>query len=162
MLYILRHGQAEAKADSPDKTDEGRRITMEGSDQIRSVCELARKLNANPNVFLSSPLVRAKQSAEIARKVFGSESELRIENCLEPESEPTDVYSSLSELKRSDSVLLVTHIPIMGKLIFDIIGCHPNMILENGALAAIESKALPTQDTGTLVWLLPKTVSSAQ
>jgi phosphohistidine phosphatase len=158
IIYLLRHGQAEPKADSPDKTDVSRRITQEGARQVRKVSELAKKLGARPDIFVSSPFIRAKQSAEIAREVLNPSAELRIDNSLEPESEPPRVYEYLSSLEKDfGSPLLVTHIPLLGKLVSDLLGCSLNIVTESSSLLRIDSKThLISPSSGTLVWLLPQ------
>jgi phosphohistidine phosphatase len=160
ILYIFRHGEAEATAESPEKTDESRRLTSEGREQVKKVCEEARKLGANPTVIMSSPLVRAKQTAEIAKEIMNPKADLKIDNCLEPESEPEEVYKALSRLTRKDEFVLVTHVPILGHLISDLVvwkelGDH--IEFHNGAMMKIESrKTFPKSGSGTMVWLLPQ------
>ncbi len=156
IVYIFRHGEAETKVESPTKTDEGRRITAEGEEQVKRVCLIAKQLNTEPRAILCSPLIRAKQTAEIAKELLNPKAELKIEASLEPDREPEDVYAALSKLRRSDSVILVTHVPILGKLIFDLLGGHISLEMNNGALAKIESKSLPKSGSGTLIWLLPQ------
>ena len=154
ILYIFRHGEAETKAESPTKTDEGRRMTTEGKEQIRKVCALAKQIKMEPNVLLSSPLTRAKETAEIAKTILNPKAELKITESLSPEGEPEEVYSALSEFKRADSVVLVTHIPILGKLIFSLLGGHINLEMNNGAVMRIDSKSLPKAGSGVLIWLI--------
>lgn len=156
IIYIFRHGEAETKAESPTKTDEGRRITAEGAEQVRRVCIIAKQLKIKPDAILSSPLVRAKQTAEIAKELLNLKAELKVEASLEPDREPEEVYAALSKFRRSESVMLVTHVPILGRLIFDLLGGHINLEMNNGALAKIESKSLPKSGSGTLIWLLPQ------
>ena len=156
IVYIFRHGEAETKAESPTKTDEGRRITADGAEQVRRVCRIAKQLNAEPNAILTSPLIRAKQTGEIAKELLNPKAELKVEASLEPDREPEEVYAALSKFKRSDNVMLVTHIPILGRLIFDLLGGHISLEMNNGALVKIESKSLPKSGSGTLMWLLPQ------
>lgn len=160
-LYIMRHGEAESTSESPEKTDASRRLTKEGSEQVRKVSEFARKLGAKPDLFISSPLVRAKQSIEIAKKVLNPKGELRIENYLEPEADFEEVYATLSKLKRVESVMLVTHLPLLGLLIRDLLDWHverKNLDMDPGSLMRIDSKKTkPKSKSGDLVWLLPQT-----
>ncbi len=61
----------------------------------------------------------------------------------------------MAEFKRTDSIVLVTHIPILGKLIFSLLGGHINLEMNNGAVMRIDNKTLPKAGSGVLVWLLP-------
>jgi phosphohistidine phosphatase len=159
-IYIMRHGEAETKAESPEKTDASRRITSVGANQVRWVSEFAKKLGTKPDIFISSPLVRAKQSCEIARQVLNPTADLRVENFLEPEAQVSDVYTGLANLKRVDSVMLVTHLPLLGLLIRDLLDWHverKNLDMDPSSLIRIDSrKTKPKSKSGDLVWLIPQ------
>jgi phosphohistidine phosphatase len=159
-LYVMRHGEAERTSESPEKNDASRRITKEGSEVVRKVAEFAKSLGAKPDLFVSSPLVRAKQSTEIAKAILNPKGEVRIDNCLEPEGDVSDVYAMLSKLKGVESVMLVTHLPLLGLLIRDLLDWHverKNLDMEPGSLMRIDSKKTrPKSKSGDLVWLLPQ------
>ncbi len=59
-LYFLRHG----KADWPDWTgpDEERPLTPEGKKEVHAVAQLIVRLKIAPDLILTSPLVRARQT----------------------------------------------------------------------------------------------------
>lgn len=160
IVYVFRHGEAEMKAQSPEKTDESRRLTNEGKSQLRSVCEEAKKLGAKPTVIISSPLARARQTAEIAREILGPKSEYKVDSCLEPEAKPEDIYSVLRKLNKKDEVVLVTHLPILGHFIADFVSWKDvwsNLEMLSGSIMKIDSqKTLPRSGSGTLFWLLPQ------
>ena len=155
----MRHGEAESRAQSPDKTDENRRLTDQGSKNIRNVSEFAKKLGTEPNLFISSPLTRAKQSAEIAKEILNTGAELRTENCLEPEGETTDVYETLAKLNDIESVMLVSHLPLVELLVRDLLGWQnerKNLVLSPSALIRMDSKTKPGSASGDLIWMLPQ------
>ncbi len=160
IVYVFRHGDAETKAESLDKTDESRRLTLKGRDQAKNVCEQAKKLGAIPSVILSSPLERAKQTAEIVREIFNTKSELRIDSCLEPDAKPEEIYHMLKKLSKKDEVILVTHLPILGHFISDFVNWKDvwtNLEMNNGAMMKISSqKTMPRKGSGTVFWLLPQ------
>ena len=63
-LYLIRHGIAEEK--QPDiKKDEERSLTKEGREKTEKVAQKIKKLGLQFEVILTSPLVRARQTAEI-------------------------------------------------------------------------------------------------
>lgn len=130
-------------------------MTAEGKEQIRKVCMLAKQFKTEPSVILSSPLVRARETAETAKTILNPKAELKITESLRPDGEPEEVYRALSEFKRTESVVLVTHIPILGKLIFNLLGSRINLEMNNGAVMRIDSKSLPKAGSGVLIWLLP-------
>lgn len=67
-LLILRHGIAEE--DSPDGNDGSRRLTEQGEAQMRQVAAGLKRCARRPDVILTSPLVRAVQTAEYCAKAF--------------------------------------------------------------------------------------------
>ncbi|MGI0078844.1 MAG: phosphohistidine phosphatase SixA [Nitrososphaerales archaeon] len=161
IVYAMRHGEAETKAESPKKSDQSRRLTSEGRKQVKNVCEVAKTLGARPNVIISSPFVRAKQTAEIASGILNTDADLKSDNCLEPGSSVDEIYMALSKLKKNDEVVLVTHLPILGHFIADFVswkGVPANLEMENGAMMKIVCKGtLPKSGSGEMIWLLPKT-----
>ncbi len=156
-LYIFRHGHAENKDQSPAKTDEARRLTKEGKEQVRWACTKAKELGAKPTVILTSPLFRARETAKIADQIFRPTGGVREDPCLVPEAQVEEVYRSLGKLKSTDSVVLVTHLPILGHLFEDLLDWNvwDQLDFDNGAMARIRSKTRPKAKSGTLVWLLP-------
>ncbi len=148
IIYAMRHGEALRGA----PYDSGRTLTRKGREQVSEVCEIAKLLGAQPDIFISSPLERAKESAAIAKSILNPQGELLIDNCLEPESEPGEIYHALSD-RQVSSALLVSHMPILGIFFADILGCSKIQI-EPATLARIDSENPPKRDSGTLVWLL--------
>jgi phosphohistidine phosphatase len=62
-LYIMRHGPAEDFA--PSGRDADRALTPSGRDRVRDVARALVEAGEAPNLILTSPLVRARQTAEI-------------------------------------------------------------------------------------------------
>ena len=67
-LYFLRHG----KADWPDwdKPDDERPLTKDGRREMERIAKFLRDLKVEPAIVLSSPLPRAKQTAEYAAEAL--------------------------------------------------------------------------------------------
>jgi phosphohistidine phosphatase len=157
IVYIFRHGHAENKGDSPDKTDEGRRLVKEGEEQVRWTCAQAKKFGVVPTVIMSSPRVRGKQTAEMTKQLMNPKATMLTDGCLEPEGKAAPVYKVLSKFKKEDQVILVTHLPNLGHLFVDMLSWEAswkNLDFENGAMARIDFKGLPKPKAGNLVWLI--------
>nr|WP_314481372.1 phosphohistidine phosphatase SixA [uncultured Pseudomonas sp.] len=109
-LWVLRHGEAEPRANS----DAERRLTAHGREQVlRSAAHLAGKpLQA----IIASPYVRAQQTAGLVREALGFEDSVRTVPWLTPDS---DVQRVIGEIERLglDQVLLVSHQPLVGHLV---------------------------------------------
>lgn len=125
----MRHGAA---------SEEGR-LTPAGAASAEKVLKKARELGIKVETILSSPLERAKETAEIASRVFGQK--YAVMNSLEPESSPDLV---IEELK--DSVLLVSHRPLVSLLVKDLTG---------KSLETFEPATFVTVEDGRLVMFIP-------
>src|SRR5688500_3940233 len=104
-LYILRHGIAADKADPRYPNDADRPLTAEGQKKTLSVARRMKSLGLGFDLVLSSPLARARQTAEITASVLGCKNRLKFSRNLAPEGS----YASLvRQLKgRRKRVLLV-------------------------------------------------------
>src|SRR5262249_48637670 len=68
-LYLMRHGPAGERATWTDD-DQLRPLTEKGDRRMRSAAEGLKLLNPVVDTLLSSPLVRARQTAEIVGAAF--------------------------------------------------------------------------------------------
>ena len=85
-IYVLRHGIGEeASARTPDFK---RELTEEGRKKLAAVLRLVRRAGVPPELVLSSPLVRAVQTAEMAREVLEVDAAVHETRTLVPEGSP--------------------------------------------------------------------------
>jgi phosphohistidine phosphatase len=156
LVYIVRHGESEAPAKGKGHATEERHLTPDGRLWAKRVVSVAEKeLGFRPDRILSSPLARAKETAEIARETLDLKSEIQIEECLLGERPVKDVYATLRKLKSAESVALVSHLPLIDHLVADLLGAESNIRLHTGAIAGIQCKGNPGHGKGSLRWLLP-------
>ena len=66
-LVFLRHGAAADREDWKGD-DADRPLTADGADRTKDVVRGLKALKVKPDVILSSPLLRARETAEIAKK----------------------------------------------------------------------------------------------
>ncbi len=155
LVYIFRHGEAEAPKKGKAGASEEGHLTPDGKHWVAHVVSLAEKeLGFNPELILSSPLARAKETAEIAHRTLGIKSDVAIVDCLLGDAEVKAVYAVLRN-RGPESVALVTHLPLIDHLIADLLGGESNIGLHSGSIAAIQCKANPGHAKGSLRWLLP-------
>jgi phosphohistidine phosphatase len=139
MLWLLRH--AEAADGTPD---DARRLTERGVRQAEAAGRALARLGVRIDACLSSPKLRAMQTAQLACEPLGAE--VTAEPALA--GEPFDVDELTSGL---GDVLLVGHDPAFSMLLHDLTGAQARM--RKGGLAGISK--------GELVTLLgPKEVSA--
>ncbi len=156
LVYIVRHGEAEAPTKGKTHASEERHLTPDGRLWAKRVVSVAQKeLGFRPAVILSSPLARARETAEIARQTLDLKSEIQIEECLLGEPPVKAVYATLRKWKSGESVALVSHLPLINHLVADLLGADSNIGLHPGAIAGIQCKGNPGHAKGSLRWLLP-------
>jgi phosphohistidine phosphatase len=109
-LVIVRHAEA-----APGEPDELRSLTVEGRDQARALGELFRAVGIRPDVVLTSPLLRARETA--AGLQLG---EPEVDERLAPGASPEDVRDAA--WGRGDTVVVVGHQPDCGDAVLALAG----------------------------------------
>ena len=114
-LYLIRHGIAEER--SPDLEDEKRELTAKGREKTQKVAKRLYDLGLRFELILTSPLTRAKQTAEILQ-TCGLSDRIEESSHLSPEGD-FRLWLSWLEQKQmltSDTQLaLVGHEPDLGQ-----------------------------------------------
>jgi phosphohistidine phosphatase len=156
-LYLMRHGIA-VTADQPGtQSDSERPLTPKGIKRMRRAARGLRRLGISFDAILTSPLVRARQTAEIVADTLGLEAQLEEISELAPDSSVDHLVSGLTRFQDREHVLLVGHQPLLGHIFsFLISGKNVNLAVEfkKGGLCRIEIDVLPLGTPGTLHWLL--------
>ncbi len=83
-LYLLRHAIAEEPSSARYSDDSLRPLTQEGIEKMRQAATGAKKLEIEIDLILSSPFVRAKQTAEIFAESFAATKKINLTPHLEP------------------------------------------------------------------------------
>jgi phosphohistidine phosphatase len=150
-LYFLRHGQADRSAWTGMDFD--RPLTEEGKERMAQEADTIHQLDLSPDAILTSPLVRALQTAEIVAERLNALDLLVIDERLEPGFGPSDLAEILEELPQADELLLVGHEPDFSETISYLIG-GGTIVCKKGSLARVDLiDAGPL--AGELVWLIP-------
>jgi phosphohistidine phosphatase len=157
-IYILRHGIAEEGA--PGHPDSERRLTPEGKEKLRTILACARKAGVKPAVVLSSPYVRAKETAEIARQELKLSGTIHETNALTPMEHPEKVWTEVRAHQDAAQLLVVGHEPLLSGLIAYLIGGGA-IDLKKGALARVDVASLGPHPHGALIWLLTAKLAGA-
>jgi phosphohistidine phosphatase len=156
-LYLLRHGIAVDPSVPDFAKDAERPLTPKGKRRLRQIAEAMGALKIAFDVILSSPYVRAKQTAEIVAKTLKRREQLKFSDELTPGGNPKLLLQQLNELRpRPKSILLVGHEPYLNKLIALLTAGNTNMEidLKKGSLCKLEADSLRYARCATLVCLL--------
>jgi phosphohistidine phosphatase len=155
-LYFFRHGQAgQSKHDDP--SDDLRELTPEGIERTKVAAKAVSALGVKPTHIYSSPLTRARQTADIVAKALKVTVEVR------PEVEPGFSIHAVAELieglNDQDEIMFFGHEPDFSATITQLIG-GGEVVMKKGGLARVDLfSRKPLR--GALVWLIAPRVFEA-
>jgi phosphohistidine phosphatase len=115
-LYILRHGDAENGS-----VDSQRQLSDKGRQQVISQAKQHSQRLATIESVITSPLVRASQTAELVMSQAVIHCTPQIADCLLPNAQVAAV-EQLLEKNNSQRILLVGHLPLLNQLIYYFVG----------------------------------------
>ena len=115
-LYLCRHAQA-----APGEPDESRVLTPRGLEQARELGARLAALPEPPRLVVTSPLVRARQTAEELARATGAT--LRVEEALAPGATADTLGGALAS--DTGPVAIVGHQPDCSEIAYALIGRDP-------------------------------------
>lgn len=157
-LYLMRHGIAAARDDASVKHDGERPLTAKGVKLMRKGAKGMLRLAIPFDSVLTSPLPRARQTAEIVARILGIEDRFEEISALAPESTVEHLVLGLTRYQGRQHLLLVGHEPLLSSFAVYLLGGQRaiNLSLEfkKGCLCRIETETLSTGVPAKLHWLL--------
>jgi phosphohistidine phosphatase len=128
MIWLLRHAEAE-----DGEPDEARRLTPKGEKQARIAGDALKSLGVRLDVCISSPRVRAEQTARLACEPLGVEVTID-ERLSGGHFDPEELAAGFAD------VLLVGHDPDFSTAVHDMTGARVRM--KKGGLAGLDRNEL--------------------
>lgn len=160
IVYLLRHGIAEDRASSGQDAD--RALTKEGIARLETVLKVAQAASMNPTLILSSPYVRAVQTAEVAKSVFQVEADIVRSNAFTPNSAPVAAWDELRQWTSEEQVLVATHEPLVSSLFSFLIGVNEYVHdFKKAGLAKLEMVRTGSRPAATVKWILTPSLAAA-
>ena len=160
-LYFLRHGLAREPNDPPFKDDSLRPLTAEGMEKIRLSALGMQTLGLNFDAIISSPYVRARQTALIVAKAYKiKKSAIHLTKNLLPPATINDLLKeTFGFLGKSKNILLVGHEPHLTQLISSLLSGDQllEIDLKKGSLCCLSLKPSFNKNQAVLNWLLTST-----
>jgi phosphohistidine phosphatase len=151
-LYLVRHGIAADRGDEwPDDTK--RPLTPKGMTRMRQIGRALRRLEIVVDVVLTSPLVRAKQTAEILVEGLKPTPMLVVVPALAPGTSPAHTAEALAEFRKARRLALVGHEPGIGELAAWLVGATTPVPFKKGGICRIDVASFPPSGSGQLIWL---------
>jgi phosphohistidine phosphatase len=150
-LFLLRHGDA---VSSPHLHDVDRPLSDKGQATVETAGWFLKQLRAPIRLTLSSPLLRAVQTARIIGAALGIEK-TRQSEYLVPGSRLQDVLDEIQALPE-ECLLLVGHEPQLSSLIsyLTVGDSGLSVRMNKGSLACLEAQEPVTAGKSTLLWLV--------
>jgi phosphohistidine phosphatase len=153
-LYIVRHGIAIDRENPNCPPDPERFLTEEGIEKTRQAAKGAAEISSVPDLLLTSPYVRAYQTAEIfARALEYPKAKIRKTDFLLPGAESLQLFRELSKDKDSSVVFVFGHAPHLDDVLATALNSkHHITSLKKAGVALVELKRL-VPPTAELLWL---------
>ena len=150
-LYLVRHAVAAERGDKwPDDTK--RPLTNKGMAKMRLAIRGLDELRVRPALVLTSPLVRAHQTAELLVDGLDSLPDLEVTDALSPGRPPSQVAEVLGGYQKLKEIALVGHEPDLGELAAWLIGAREPLLFKKGGACRIDVASLPPGRNGHLIW----------
>lgn len=156
-LFIVRHAIAVDR--SPDLPDDARPLTAEGKKRFRQAARGLARLFPKPDLLLSSPLLRAVQTARIASKAWGLP--VTQEDALGGGT-VAELEAALKRVAGESAVVLVGHEPQVSEFLAHLLGSNQpdRFTFKKGGVAVVD-RPTGAEGPGTLVAVLPPRVLRA-
>lgn len=157
-LYIIRHAIA-VEAGTPEyENDNLRPLTEKGKKKMQKIAQGLKGLEAEINLILTSPYLRAVETAKILRKMFDLNKEDVVETeHLTPVGYGDQLINLINEkYANMENIALVGHEPSLGILTSMLVAGDPNLSLslKKGGICRLSMDAVQYGRCATLDWLL--------
>jgi phosphohistidine phosphatase len=153
-LYLVRHAIAAERSDKwPD--DSKRPLTHEGAARMRHVVQGLVSLDVRLELVLTSPLVRAVETADILSHGLKSRPPVVKLPVLAPGGAPNRVAEALASYTKPCDIALVGHEPELGELAAWLIGSRVPLLFRKGGICRIDAVEWPPARQNQLIWFAP-------
>ena len=156
VLYVMRHGLAVARGSVRFSDDAQRPLEPDGKEKMREIAEGLKRAGFEVDWIVSSPLVRAVETAEVIAESLDSSTPVDVCEAMRPGGSPEEVIAFLAKHPSRTRVLVVGHEPDLSELAARLIGAgsHANLGFKKGGCCLISFDEFPPKRPGQLVWWL--------
>lgn len=151
-LYLARHGIAEEYAPGGDAQ---RALTREGIDRMHEIAAGLRTLGVQADRVVTSPLRRARQTADILAGALDSAPAPMPLPCLAPGGSLAEFLQWL-ENEAAEHVIAVGHMPEVGEWAARCLTGHRSfgLLFKKGAVCSLSFEGEPSAGSAQLNWLI--------
>ena len=155
-LYLLRHGDAVEHGD-PRYKENDRPLTPKGIQRTKQLAHVLREMEITFDSILTSPLARARETAEIVARGLKQQDNLRFSEHLAPSGSMEELVHQINTIRPApNSVVLVGHEPYLSGFTSLLCTGGPGLpvVFKKGALCRLEVQVLACGKCAALDWLL--------
>jgi phosphohistidine phosphatase len=158
-LYLVRHAIAEDSANFED--DSLRPLTEKGRERMKKIAAALKEIGMQPDLIVSSPYVRASQTAVILAKALKYREEILYSDSLVPMGEANDMIGEINEKYSVDELVLVGHEPSLSSLAGVLLagGSEIAINLKKGGVCCLSVDNLHYDRKAVLEWLITPKIS---
>jgi len=156
-LYILRHAIAVNREDPSCPRDSERPLTAKGAAKLRKVVRGMKALGLSFDLILTSPYVRARQTAELVADDLGAATKVERTPHLAPDGDPRALMDLIgSRPDEGGRILVVGHEPYLGQLISVLVSGDERtaITMKKAGLCRLAIQAPRYGRCASLEWLL--------
>ncbi len=150
-LIIVRH--AEAVERTPEISEEWRYLTPEGRVFFRKTARTMLEKGVNPDLILTSPLLRAVQTADILAETVSHAGPLIATSKLAPGFDVTDLENILAECRSVNELALVGHEPDISDLIATLLSLQSGIKFKKGTAVMVKLDTAAPGFSAAFKWL---------
>ncbi|MBI2828644.1 MAG: phosphohistidine phosphatase SixA [Acidobacteria bacterium] len=152
-IYLVRHAIAAQRGEEwPD--DDKRPLTARGVARFKESVNGLSRLDVVVDEIFTSPLVRAKQTAELLAAGLPGKPSIKVLDALSPGHAPGSVLAQLAKAARRRRIALVGHEPGLGELAAHLIGAGRALPFKKGGVCRIDVESLTSRRAGALSWFV--------
>ena len=156
-LYLVRHAIAAERGEEwPDDTK--RPLTERGIQRFREGVSGLDALEVRIDEIFTSPLVRAKQTADLLAAALQPRPSVKLLPELAPGHPPAAAMAQLAKVAKRRRIALVGHEPDLGELAAHLIGGKRALPFRKGGICRIDVEGLASKRAGSLIWFVPPRV----
>jgi len=154
-LYIMRHGKA-VRRGPPYSDDAKRPLTAQGIKDLQGIAKGLIRSGVVVDWIVSSPLVRARETAQAVAEAFAPQAPVEFTEALSPGGTAEALLAFLAKHSARTCTLLVGHEPGLSELACRLIGANldAGLALKKGGCCLITFPGLPQLSKGRLLWWL--------
>ena len=156
-VYLLRHADAVPRG-TPGYPNDDRPLTEEGVEKMTEGAKGIAKVVDKVDVIVSSPLVRALDTAKITAEALGFDKKIVVTDYMVPGYPQRSLFNFLQKFNKEKNIMLVGHEPHLGYLASSLLGIEEHVIeFKKGGLCRIDINEFPPKEKGKLIWhITPK------